>query len=1230
MADQHDANLNLNIEYSSVDKAGRSLNDFQGSASRAATSTREYGSNADRMSRSLEEMVRQQQQMNQLLAQTRDAQQQASDAVQAHRRHVVELGAAVVGLVTGYEVAKVAVRGFTDVIKLTFTAMKDLGELVATKNPFTMMAQQAQVAAQAAQAIRDISLSTGASFGSVAGFQNLGGQLGISGQEQTSLLARMQTNISGISESTRVAREQMEQLGVHARTAEQATRETLIALDKYRDGFEKLQIARNIFGENVDPRLLSREATTAILPITQQQQFAQEQQATVAALRGVLDEMRRRNLAETGRDPREFFGLAERGQRGFAPGNPLSGIPGSQYLWRWWNESLSQSPWDETTPYGARYGIGEERGERALGDIFRRGQFGQGIGELGQNWWYNARNLGSQLTGGLIAPPETPAGVGENRPEVPPDIETQRVAEQFLRMVDPANRAFVQLERETRLAADLLAKHAITTEESADAIRILTNRASRLADPIGTLLTTQEREQAIGGLPLDQRGRARALLPYQNLAELRGRPITSEQEARIGGDYQIGLVNKGQDLLDAQDRQAAEARDLAKAYGENAGAVARVQAQYQAHEEVLHDQISATQEAAEVTRLLTKSFEDLQIGAAKYVRDTAQEAAAAGRVAGAAGGGPRAVQAAQEEEEVRKRFQDLRASAGAGDMSAIDAQEREALDNVRKKRQEDQTRAQREFEFNQRQRTGIITGTAGGVGGLPFPTLQNPHGQPLTWRQDFPAGGPSGVSADFYGPGSPYGRGPGSPATTTPIRAVPPSSGQAQTAMRQYQAQAAGMTNVPPGMEGQNAQLLAGAAASEDLYSAERRNRQTEQDLELRKQLVAAARESAAAEKEVGDAIRVQQQFSKAEIDASLSGNKQIIGLVQQRKSEAMALAAQERELAGQEAQARIGRQQGDRISDTQSLTGAFAAGGQNAYEVQKRALEEINQLKAAGVTIDQQAVALAQQHARATIQAEDQLKVMQDATSQLRSDISGTLDSALHAATGLIGNPGGARGALQGIARSVADMGLKTFVTNPLNALTGNIIEGRGATFNQGSSGMSAMSAMSGILNKGLGALFGKDGGLFGGGVSQEATDVASMWGGGGEADVQAGLNSGSGGSFGPFGNWVSSIFAMGGMVGMPGPSRRVPAHLFLHAPRAASGMLLPDEVPIIAHTGERVLNRAETRNYNTNSGAAGGGPIIHAPINVYTADVGGFRASGTQIQAAHQAQIERGFRNN
>lgn len=72
------------------------------------------------------------------------------------------------------------------------------------------------------------------------------------------------------------------------------------------------------------------------------------------------------------------------------------------------------------------------------------------------------------------------------------------------------------------------------------------------------------------------------------------------------------------------------------------------------------------------------------------------------------------------------------------------------------------------------------------------------------------------------------------------------------------------------------------------------------------------------------------------------------------------------------------------------------------------------------------------------------------------------------------------------------------------------------------------------------------------------------------------------------------AKVFHSGGMVESAGASRSVPMSLFAGAPRFHNGgMLAADEVPIIAQTGERILNREETKEYNAGRG-------VSVPVNV------------------------------
>ena len=81
--------------------------------------------------------------------------------------------------------------------------------------------------------------------------------------------------------------------------------------------------------------------------------------------------------------------------------------------------------------------------------------------------------------------------------------------------------------------------------------------------------------------------------------------------------------------------------------------------------------------------------------------------------------------------------------------------------------------------------------------------------------------------------------------------------------------------------------------------------------------------------------------------------------------------------------------------------------------------------------------------------------------------------------------------------------------------------------------------------------------------------------------------------------GNVTAAVSHAGGMVGLSGHSRQVPAQAFAGAPRLHSGGwagLRPDEVPTILQRGERVLSRRDVA-----AGTQGAGPQrLEISVNV------------------------------
>ncbi len=118
-----------------------------------------------------------------------------------------------------------------------------------------------------------------------------------------------------------------------------------------------------------------------------------------------------------------------------------------------------------------------------------------------------------------------------------------------------------------------------------------------------------------------------------------------------------------------------------------------------------------------------------------------------------------------------------------------------------------------------------------------------------------------------------------------------------------------------------------------------------------------------------------------------------------------------------------------------------------------------------------------------------------------------------------------------------------------------------------------------------------------------------------------------------GPLANWLGGAFGAigasvkhsGGMVGVGGPQRMVPARAFADAPRLHNGGwagLRPNEVPAILERGERVLSRREV------AAGAGAGGIVPVNITIMTRDAESFRQSRAQVAADLSRAVALGRR--
>ena len=100
--------------------------------------------------------------------------------------------------------------------------------------------------------------------------------------------------------------------------------------------------------------------------------------------------------------------------------------------------------------------------------------------------------------------------------------------------------------------------------------------------------------------------------------------------------------------------------------------------------------------------------------------------------------------------------------------------------------------------------------------------------------------------------------------------------------------------------------------------------------------------------------------------------------------------------------------------------------------------------------------------------------------------------------------------------------------------------------------------------------------------------------------------------------GSVAAAVSHAGGIVGLSGHMRQVPAMAFAGAPRMHSGGwagLRPDEVPTILQRGERVLNRREAANYGR-GGSTGSGVTVN--IDARGAQMGVAEQIDARLRAA------------
>lgn len=240
---------------------------------------------------------------------------------------------------------------------------------------------------------------------------------------------------------------------------------------------------------------------------------------------------------------------------------------------------------------------------------------------------------------------------------------------------------------------------------------------------------------------------------------------------------------------------------------------------------------------------------------------------------------------------------------------------------------------------------------------------------------------------------------------------------------------------------------------------------------------------------------------------------------------------------------------------------------------------------------VQREATRLMEEYERATRNAAEGTRGLADSSKEFAGLVSGAMAAVGRAVEDLTLNGKSAGDVFRRLEQDILRLGTRALVLKPLEDALNRLVSGGGA----------GGGATGGGLGGAGGAIANLLGSFFGGG-------------GGAKLSIEAAQAAGT----------LVSVYHDGGVVGSGGvPQRLVPSSVFHGAPRYHSGGLIgPDERPVIAQVGERVLNRQEAAEY------ARGGRNVTININGVR-DPDAFRQSQSQITASLARALGRSGRN-
>ncbi|MDE2096248.1 MAG: hypothetical protein KGL39_03315 [Patescibacteria group bacterium] len=705
-----DAKLNLDVDSSGVTRGSAALDQFQQSAHGAGAETKRAQDSISGLTREMQTMIAQQREVVELMRQVAVSTHATNAELSQHSSRMHSLAVGVTAASTAYLALSEHSRAAGENLRNAVTDQhvsnvnRMTSSLEALNNQLRVTSQWRQVTfGQAAaslaipgglpaigaeltgynpafQQINDqiarlttaLSLRTNVDTGTLLQTISSAGRAGMGGDQGVQLAARVSQILHGYSTQDEAARRTLQSYGVNtAGDPNTVLVQALQALAARPNSPFRNAAASQIFGPNFDPALLLQSNIERLTPQGAEGQYELQQQGLAQRIQGQINTLMEQQKRITNSPNRTFFG-SDINPRGFSPENPLSFIPGSQYLYRY-GQDFGQY-FDPNSVFGrTQQALSQERRLNWLKfsdqpfsgsslSSYLGGAFHTGVAQL--------KNYANPLLGNVFGTqeipgvPQQPAAQNPNTP-IPQDL-LQRFYEVLIsagRTTPEALQSRITLARQS--GEDLVkqitglnpqeGKHA--AKQFDEAMTILTRRMERLADPIGFLVNRMTEENQVLAAPQNEQAMARFLETQNQMYEERyGRSLPRHQRSLLAGAFQVRgnleARNEGQRTEELIQYQ----QDLAAAYGRGGTAIQEVIARQREYENALKSGADAAHQAANAQKDVALAEATALTEMQKALALGGFQTQAAQRVAAAAGGGPVAVHQAEIQNEALQDF----------------------------------------------------------------------------------------------------------------------------------------------------------------------------------------------------------------------------------------------------------------------------------------------------------------------------------------------------------------------------------------------------------------------------------------------------------------------------------------------------------------------------------------------------------------------------------------------